>query len=284
MAYLAEGEIGKERGHQGRGLTDRGAIARLDDIVVRYAGLDRPALIIDNLALFQGERVAVIGPSGGGKTTLLRLLNGTLRPAEGSIEILGRQLAGSGRQPREWRRRTGMIYQNFALVERATVIRNVLAGRLGFTNRWISLLGRFSDEDRRLALEAVSEVGLLDRAQVRVDKLSGGQRQRVAIARVLAQAPDLILADEPVSNLDPALTLDMIDLLTTACARRGAALVMAIHQPELAKSSMDRIIAVRDGEIVFDADAQALTEQALARIYGNSQQDIERIAGHRTHL
>ena len=285
MAYLAEGEIGRERGSRG----DRsaagasGAIgqpaARLDHVVMRYPGLDRPALTVDNLTIGRGERVAVIGPSGGGKTTLLRLLNGTLQPTSGSIEILGEQRSGQGHQPRELRRRTGMIFQDFALVERATVIQNVLTGRLGFAHPWLSLFGRFNDEDRRLALEAIIEVGLLDKAQERVDRLSGGQRQRVAIARVLAQGPEMILADEPVSNLDPALTRDVIDLLTKACRQRGAALVMAIHQPELAKASMDRIIAVKAGKIAFDAPSKALTERARARIYERGAD--ERAVDHR---
>ncbi|MGI9449515.1 MAG: phosphonate ABC transporter ATP-binding protein [Geminicoccaceae bacterium] len=291
MAYLAEGEIGRDR--RGRSMT-RAIIepaARLDDVVMRYPGLDRPAIAIDRLTINKGERVAVIGPSGGGKTTLLRLLNGTLQPSGGSIEILGEHLENEGRQPRELRRRTGMIFQDFALIERATVMQNVLAGRLGFAHPWLSLFGKFGDEDRRIALEAIAEVELLDKAGQRVDGLSGGQRQRVAIARVLAQGPEMILADEPVSNLDPALTRTMIDLLTRACQRRGAALVMAIHQPDIAKTSMDRVIAVNDGQIVFDVPSEALTEAALAQIYGRSDQgapdprmnaqDSERTADHR---
>jgi len=289
MAYLAEGEIGRERGPRGNRSVNGANIqpaARLDGVVMRYPGLDRPAVQIDQLTINKGERIAVIGPSGGGKTTLLRLLNGTLQPTSGSIEILGEQLESEGQQPRELRRRTGMVFQNFALVERATVMQNVLAGRLGFAHPWLSLFGKFSDDDRRLAFEAITEVELLDKAEQRVDGLSGGQRQRVAIARVLAQGPEMILADEPVSNLDPALTKTMIDLLTKACQRRGAALVMAIHQPDIAKTSMDRVIAVKEGRIVFDALSEALTETALAEIYGRrdleaDRQDSERTADYR---
>ncbi len=280
MAYLADGEIGRERAQGGhRPLTGKQA-AHLEGIVIRYPGLDRPALAVDKLTIYRGERIAVIGPSGGGKTTLLRLLDGTLQPTEGMVDILGERLSGKGSQPRNLRRRTGMIFQDFALVERATVMQNVLAGRLGFAHPWLSLFGRFSDDDRRLAFEAMTEVGLLDRADQRVDSLSGGQRQRVAIARVLAQAPEMILADEPVSNLDPALTEEIIELLTAACRRRGAALVMAIHQPGLAKASMDRVIAVKDGKIVFDAPSKALTDHALARIYERERHDAERAMDH----
>lgn len=166
-----------------------------------------------------------------------------------------------------------MIFQGFALVERATVMENVLSGRLGYAHPWLSLFGKFKDEDRRLAMEAIAEVDLLGKVHERVDGLSGGQRQRVAIARVLAQAPDLILADEPVSQLDPALTLEIIDLLTKACQRRNATLIMAVHQPDLAKTHMERIIAVRSAGIVFDGPPEALTEDVRSRIY---DRDTER--------
>ncbi len=264
MAYLAEGAIGREAGQR----VNCEPVARLDDVVMRYPGQEeQPALQLDRLMIGRGERVAVIGPSGGGKTTLLRLLNGTLQPTSGSIEIFGRRVGRQGPIPRELRRRTGMIFQDFALVERATVGQNVLAGRLGFAHPWLSLLGHFSEEDRRLAVEASAEVGLLDKLRQRVDSLSGGQRQRVAIARVLAQSPDMILADEPVSHLDPALTREVVDLLTAACRRRGATLVMAIHQPDLAKAHMERVIALRQGRVMFDAEQDALSDEALARIY-----------------
>ncbi|MGI9511131.1 MAG: phosphonate ABC transporter ATP-binding protein [Geminicoccaceae bacterium] len=247
-------------------------VVRLEAVEMRYPGQDRPALSIEALEIRKGERVALIGPSGGGKTTLLRLLNGTLMPTSGSIDILGERLNGAG-LPREHRRRTGMIFQGFALVERATVMQNVLAGRLGYAHPWLSLFGKFSDEDRRLAMEAIAEVDLLDKVHERVDGLSGGQRQRVAIARVLAQAPDLILADEPVSQLDPALTLEIIDLLTKACRRRAATLVMAVHQPDLAMAHMERIIAVKDAGIAFDGSPSTFAADVRTRI---CDRDIER--------
>ena len=248
------------------------SVVRLDNLSVRYPGHDRPALKIDTLTVRQGERVALIGPSGGGKTTLLRLLNGTLSPSSGSIDILGERLPDKAPLPREHRRRTGMIFQGFALVERATVLQNVLAGRLGYAHPWLSLFGKFEEEDRKLAMEAIAEVDLLSKVHERVDGLSGGQRQRVAIARVLAQAPDLILADEPVSNLDPALTLEVIDLLAKACRRRTATLIMAVHQPDLACAHLARIIAVKDAGIVFDGPPSALTEEVRSRIYDRASE------------
>jgi phosphonate transport system ATP-binding protein len=238
----------------------------LDGIEVRYPGAERAALSVDHLAIARGERVAVVGPSGSGKTTLLRLLNGTLTPERGEIFVLGRRLGR--RPPREQRRRIGMIFQDFALVQRASVYDNVLFGRLGYAHPWLSLIGRFSEQDRDIAGAAVREVGLLDQLEQRADALSGGQRQRVAIARDLAQEPEIILADEPVSNLDPALTDDILGLLTKASERRGATLVMALHQPRLAVAHAGRVIGVGDGRIVLDEPSPQLSDAALREIYG----------------
>ncbi|MGH6902884.1 MAG: phosphonate ABC transporter ATP-binding protein, partial [Geminicoccaceae bacterium] len=213
----------------------------LDGVEARYPGAERPALAVEHLALGRGERVAVIGPSGSGKTTLLRLLNGTLAPTRGDIFVLGKRLVAGRRPPREQRRRIGMIFQNFALVERASVFDNVLFGRLGYAHPFLSLIGHFADRDRDIAGAAVREVGLSEQLAQRADALSGGQRQRVAIARVLAQEPEIILADEPVSNLDPALTDDILGLLTRASERRGATLIMALHQPRLATAHAGRV-------------------------------------------
>ena len=244
-----------------------GYAARLSDIVFRYPGQEKPALSIERLTILEGERVALVGPSGGGKTTLLRLLNGTLRSNAGVVDVLGERLETNQRLPREYRRRIGLIPQGFALIERATVMENVLSGRLGYAHPWLSLFGAFSDEDRRLASEAIAEVDLTAFAHRRVDGLSGGQRQRVAIARVLAQDPEVILADEPVSQLDPALTEEMIGLLTEASRRRGATLVMAVHQPALAVAHMERIVAIRNGSILFDGPATRLRDDIRSKIY-----------------
>jgi phosphonate transport system ATP-binding protein len=242
----------------------------LRDIRFRYADDGPLVLAIDRLAIEPGERIAVVGPSGSGKTTLLRLLNGSLRPASGEALVLGQRLVPGRPQSREQRRRIGMIYQDFALVERASVFDNVLYGRLGHAHPWLSLLGHFAAEDRERATAAIAEVGLQDQAEQRADALSGGQRQRVAIARVLAQEPALILADEPISNLDPALTEDILGLLVAACERRGATLIMSLHQPQLARQHGDRAIGLRGGKIVLDEPTARLTPQALHEVYGTA--------------
>jgi phosphonate transport system ATP-binding protein len=240
----------------------------LDGVEARYPGAERAALAVEHLAIGRGERVAVIGPSGSGKTTLLRLLNGTLAPTRGDIFVLGKRLVAGRRMPREQRRRIGMIFQDFALVERASVFDNVLFGRLGHAHPFLSLIGHFSERDRDIAGAAVREVGLLEQLAQRADALSGGQRQRVAIARVLAQEPEIILADEPVSNLDPALTDDILGLLTRASERRGATLIMALHQPRLATAHAGRVIGIEGGRIVLDEASERLSDDALRSVYG----------------
>jgi phosphonate transport system ATP-binding protein len=259
MACSAE-DLAARPGSQGTAVT-------LDDIRFRYG--DGPlVLAIDHLTIAAGERIALVGPSGSGKTTLLRLLNGSLSPTSGAAVILGERLVPGRRPAREQRRRIGMIYQDFALVERASVFDNVLYGRLGYAHPWLSLIGHFAAEDRARALAALGEVGLQDQADQRVDALSGGQRQRVAIARVLAQEPALILADEPISNLDPALTEGILSLLVAASTRRGATLLMSLHQPQLARQHADRAIGISAGRIVFDGPTDRLTPLALHVVYG----------------
>jgi phosphonate transport system ATP-binding protein len=258
------------RGAPGAALSSVSPAVLLRDVRFRYAEAGPPILAIDRLAIGPGERVAVVGPSGSGKTTLLRLLNGSLRPTAGEALVLGQPLLPGRRQSREQRRRVGMIYQDFALVERASVFDNVLYGRLGHAHPWLSLLGHFAAEDRERAAAAIAEVGLSDQAGQRADALSGGQRQRVAIARVLAQEPALILADEPISNLDPALTEGILGLLVAACARRGATLIMSLHQPQLARQHGERVIGISGGRIVLDEPAGLLTPEALHEVYGNA--------------
>lgn len=247
------------------------AIIEMRDVRVSYGAGERPELTIDNLSISAGERVALIGPSGAGKTTLVKLISGLVRPQTGDVTVFGTSLADGHARRREFRRRIGCVFQEFNLIERATVFRNVLCGRLGWTPPVASLLGWFSETDKALAMRVIEETGLADFADRRVDTLSGGQRQRVAIARALAQEPDILTADEPVSSLDPVLTADMLALMTSAAARRGATLVTIVHHPDLARRHADRVLGLRDGRIAYDsASAGPLDARAERAIYGQN--------------
>lgn len=242
----------------------------INDLDFRHPDGDGPALAIPELRIPHGQRVALIGASGAGKSTLLRLLDGRLRGWRGSCAVLGHQLDPARRPPRDWRRSTGFVFQEFALVERETVHRNVRNGRLGYAPPLLSLLGRFGPSDGIAVDRAIEDVGMQDYVERRVDRLSGGQRQRVAIARCLAQEPTLVLADEPISNLDPVTAEDILALLRDGAAARGATLVVSSHQPQLVGRYVDRIVALDGGRIVFDDPPDRLGESRLTDIYGDS--------------
>jgi phosphonate transport system ATP-binding protein len=246
---------------------------QLEYIEVAY-GKNRPVLTLESLRIERGERVAIIGPSGAGKSTLLRCLKGYVVPRRGKVEVLGVNLTDASRRSRNAvKQRIGLIYQQFHLVRRLSVLENTLCGRLGCTNRWRSLLGWFSPEDVRAAWSAVVEVGLTEKVHQRVDTLSGGEQQRVAVARALAQQAELILADEPVSSLDPAWAADVLELLTTVQSHHDATLVMTLHQPQLARQFAQRIIGLRDGRIVWDGPARDLSDSDLQSLYGNDRHE-----------
>lgn len=238
----------------------------LDFVEVAYGR--KTVLDIDHLKIARGEQVGIIGPSGSGKSTLLRAMKGYVQPQAGKLEVLGLNWSSADRRMRRHTsRRIGLVFQQFHLVPQMSVIQNVLCGRLGRTNRLYSLFGRFSGRDRRIAWQAVCEVGLADCVHQRADQLSGGQQQRVAIARVIAQQPEVILADEPVSSLDPALADDVLGLLLEVQRSHEATLVTVLHQPALAKRYADRIIGLRDGRVVFDGPPTALTSKIEREIY-----------------
>ncbi|WP_103174516.1 phosphonate ABC transporter ATP-binding protein [Paracoccus sp. SY] len=226
---------------------------------------------LDNVTLSipQGQMVGLIGPSGAGKSTLIRCVNRLVEPTSGEVRLSGRALTGlKSRELRIARRRIGMIFQEYALIERLSVMENVLSGRLGYVSFWTSFTRRFGPEDIRRAFGLLDRVGLLSHADKRADALSGGQRQRVGIARALAQEPELLLVDEPTASLDPKTSRQIMRLLSEICAERGLPAVVNIHDVPLARQFMQRIIGLRAGRIVFDGPPSALTEDELTLIYG----------------
>ena len=239
----------------------------IESLKVRY-GSNGPALSVDRLRIERGQCVAIIGPTGAGKSTLLRSIKGYVRPAQGKVEVMGvNPWMANRREKRQIRRHIGLVYQQFHLLPRLSVLQNVLCGRLGLTHRWRSLLGWFSSEDIRIAWSAICEVGLEEQVHQRGDTLSGGEQQRVAVARVVAQEASIILADEPVSSLDPVWATKVLQLIGTVQSHHDTTLVMSLHQPERAQRFAQRIIGLRQGRIVFDGPPAALTEATMEEIY-----------------
>ena len=221
------------------------------------------------LTINPGEFVVIVGLSGAGKSTLLRCINRLIEPSEGEILVDGvdvRKLKGA--ELRRLRSQIGMVFQTFNLVKRSSVIKNVLAGRLAHTPAWRGLLGWFPREDVRLALECLDRVGIADKAWVRADQLSGGQQQRVAIARALAQRPKIILADEPVASLDPPTSHVVMSDLRRINREDGITTIVNLHFIDLALAYADRIIGMRNGQVVFDGPASGVTEKTFEEIYG----------------
>jgi phosphonate transport system ATP-binding protein len=239
-------------------------LLEIDGIGVVYPTRQR-ALHAASLAVNPGEFVVLLGPSGAGKSTLLRTINGLVSRSEGSVRFEGEAVQGRAAL-RRLRTRVGMVFQQHQLIGRLTALDNVLTGRLGMHAGWRALMP-MRREDRLIALRALEDVGLLDHALRRCDQLSGGQQQRVGIARALAQAPRMILADEPVASLDPATARHVLTLIHQVCKSSGIAAMVSLHQVELARQFADRIVALAAGRIVFDGAASALDQQALGRIY-----------------
>ena len=222
-----------------------------------------------NLTINDGEFVSIIGLSGAGKSTLLRSVNRLNDVTEGEITIDGVSLTKAGKKElRRIRRRIGMISQQFNLVKRSTVQKNVLSGRLGYYSTWKSILGLFSKEDYERTKDALERVDLQDKLHSRCDELSGGQQQRVSIARTLVQQADIIRADEPVASLDPVTTQKIMKDLQNINTTLGKTVIVNIHSVELARSFSTRIIALKAGEIVFDGAPEELTDERLIAIYG----------------
>jgi phosphonate transport system ATP-binding protein len=219
----------------------------------------------------RGEFVAILGPSGAGKTTLLRALNRLVEPTAGTVRIAGHPVTGAAPAAlRAVRRQVGMIFQQFNLVRRLSVLDNVVAGRLGYVAPLPSVVGRFPERERALARDCLAQVGLAHLATRRADTLSGGEQQRVAIARALAQTPAVILADEPTASLDPALTDTIMGTLRHINAERGLTVIVSQHQLATALAYATRIVGLRHGRVVFDGPPAAVTQPVVDRIYGGA--------------
>jgi len=224
----------------------------------------------------KGEFLVIIGLSGSGKSTLLRCINRLIEPTKGRIFIDGVEITKlSPRQMRKFRRKIGMIFQHFNLIKRATVMTNVLTGRLGYIPTWKTLFGIFPRNDRELALRNLERVGLLEKAYVRADELSGGQQQRVGIARALMQQPELLLADEPVSALDPATSHSVMQYIEQMNQEDGVTVLASLHFLSLARRYGTRIIALKDGELVFDGAPEEIDDQKFKEIYGEEAEEVE---------
>jgi phosphonate transport system ATP-binding protein len=229
-----------------------------------------------NLTIEQGEFVAIIGLSGAGKSTLLRSINQMHQITSGELIVNGQDVSKlSGEALRHFRRNIGMVFQSFNLVKRTTVINNVLAARVADMPLWKSILGIYSKSDKILALEALDKVGILEKAYVRADMLSGGQQQRVALARCLAQNPQIILADEPVASLDPLTSQQVMEDFVRVNRDLNITVIANMHHVDIATKYAKRIIGIKEGEIVYDGPSSQISNDTLTEIYGRNLQHDE---------
>ena len=227
---------------------------------------------IDNISFTvkDGEFVAVIGSSGGGKSSLMKAINLLVKPKSGSIKIDGEEMTElSSRKLRMKRRKIGFVFQDYNLIDRLSVIENVLTGRLGYKSSLKSLLGIFSKEEYENAEKALEKVGLSEKFFVRGDELSGGQKQRVAIAKALVQEPKIILADEPVASLDVNSSKIIMEYFKEINRVQGITVIINIHDVNIALKYADRVIALKKGKIVFDGKGSEITDDVLKRVYEN---------------
>lgn len=261
---------------------------RIEQLHKRYKTGDA-ALRGVSLTVAPGEIIGLIGPSGAGKSTLIRCVNRLVEPTSGRIFLGDTEITRlTSSSLRHARRRIGMIFQEYSLVERLTVMENVLSGRLGYTGFWASWFRRFSQTDIKLAFALLERVGLIEQVDRRADALSGGQRQRVGIARALAQEPEFLLIDEPTASLDPKTSRQVMRLLTELCSERRLAAIVNIHDVALAQMFLRRIVGLRAGKIVYDGPSENLSPEVLTTIYGDEDwtQSAARdddVDGHGTH-
>jgi len=244
---------------------------RVTDLRKTYATGDE-ALQGVTMSVEGSETVAMIGPSGAGKSTFIRCVNRLTEPSGGQVHLDETELTGLGDDAlRSARRDIGMIFQEYNLVERLTVMENVLTGRLGYVSAWQAFRRSFPADDIERAYQILDRVGLADMENKRVDELSGGQRQRVGIARAVIQQPKILLVDEPTSSLDPETSDTVMRLLTDIAAERGVPVLINIHEVDLAMEHADRIVGLHDGELVFEGSPSELDQQGLDQVYRGAE-------------
>lgn len=241
---------------------------RIENLKKEYVP-GKPVLHDISFEVVGNNSVAIIGPSGTGKSTLIRCVNKLIPPTGGSVWISGENITRlSGRRLREARRKIGMVFQEFNLVERLSVMENILSGRLGYVPPWRAWLRKYPQADIDRAFDLLDAIGLTDFFRQRADSLSGGQRQRVGIARAIMQQPHVLLADEPTSSLDPKTSVEIMELLVSLSEANNIPLIINIHDVELAKRFTSRVIGLSKGGIVYDGPPAELTNEHLKEIYG----------------
>jgi phosphonate transport system ATP-binding protein len=257
--------------------SDSNELLRIEKLSKNYTKA-RPALNNVSFTLRRGELVSVIGPSGAGKSTLLRCINRMIEPNSGNIIFDGREVTNFGRRElRGLRRRISMIFQHYNLVHRLTTIENVLHGRLGYKSTLAGMIGLYTEDEKIKAFDILAQLDIIEFAYVRIDQLSGGQKQRVGIARALVQDPLLVLCDEPVASLDPKSSRIIMGYLRAIADTLGITCLVNLHQVDYALDYSDRVIALRNGSLVYDGSPAAMNEEIISGVYDMSSVDAEKI-------
>jgi phosphonate transport system ATP-binding protein len=240
-----------------------------------YRSADKPAVKDVTFSMAKGEIIGVIGPSGAGKSTLLRCINRLVEPTAGHILIEGEEITGvPSSRVRALRRKVGMVFQHHNLVGRLTVMQNVMHGRLGYMSTLNGVLGLYSEEDKRRAVDMLEQTGLGEFLYHRAGELSGGQKQRVGVVRALMQRPSILLCDEPIASLDPASAQVVMELIRNVRAEHGIACLVNLHQVDAAVRYTNRVIGMNGGEIVYDGPAADLSERMIERVYGKPMDQL----------
>lgn len=246
----------------------------IKDLTVLYEGNSVESLSNVNLSLHKDDFICVLGKSGAGKSTFIRCINGLQKPTSGEIFLNGKTITNANEEGlRKIRREMGMIFQHFNLIPRLSVLQNVLTGTFGYRSSFKNLIGWFSTEELAAAKSVISEVGLSEMMGRRVEQLSGGQKQRVGIARALVQQPCVLLGDEPVASLDPGTSNRIFSLLKEMHERLGLLTIINVHDIELAKRYATRIIALKDGKVIFDGRPEDFAEAQYEETYESRTQD-----------